>query len=197
VKRIGPYTIDKQLGQGGVAVVFLGHKEPDVTKLVIKVGRSEDAADFMKEATLLRRLQHPNVVRVIDADSERGRVYIVMEWVSGVDAHVLFSLAREQNAPIASEVVMLIARDIARALSATHALSDALGSFKVVHRDVTPTNVLLSAKGEVKLADFGTAKWDRSEVRTMTGVIRGKYEVTVHALSSSRCARTDESARTV
>jgi eukaryotic-like serine/threonine-protein kinase len=168
VRRIGRFVLDKQLAEGGVAKVYLGHDEKAADEVVvIKIGNADDEDDFIKEAAILRQLADDRIVRVIDYGRERGKVFIAMEHVSGVDLHALL----KQHGALPLEPSALVARDVAAALQAAHALG--LG---IVHRDVTPTNVLLSSRGAVKLADFGTAKWERAEVRTRTGIVKGKYE---------------------
>lgn len=175
MKQIGRFLFEKRLAEGGVAKVYLGYDPADEPKeiFVIKVGSAEDHDDFMKEATILKRLRHPNVVRVVDFGTERGKVFIAMEHVHGVDLHTLL----RQHPILAINDAAMITREVASALAAAHALKDESGAeLHIVHRDVTPTNILLSLKGEVKLADFGTAKWEQAEVRTKTGIIKGKYE---------------------
>ena len=175
VKQLGRYTLDRRIGEGGVAKVYRAHDPADKAKtpVVIKVGEATDEKDFLKEANILRRLEHPNIVRIIDYGKEKKKVFIVMEYVRGVDLHALMKAGGKLPLGLAA----MVAKAIAAALATAHALKDDDGSpLNIVHRDVTPTNVLLSEEGHVLLADFGTARWDLSEVATGTGIIKGKYE---------------------
>lgn len=168
MKTIGRFVLDKRLAEGGVAKVYLGHDPgSDEPPLVIKIGDAEDKDDFMKEAKILSQLKDDRIVRIIDFGVERNKVFIAMEHVHGIDLHGLL----KQHAPLPPPLAAMIAMQVAHALALAHALKE-----HIVHRDVTPTNILLSAKGAVKLADFGTAKWEQAEVRTKTGIIKGKYE---------------------
>lgn len=175
--RIGSYQILRRLGTGGMAEVFLGRAvgASGFQKLVaIKRIREERRSDGDLERLLIAEakqgalLRHRNLVSVYELGVHEGGYFVVMEWVDGADLHSL------GQAPTA--LAVSIAGEIAEALSYLHALGDErqrpLG---LVHRDVSPSNVLLSRSGEVKLADFGIAKATKLAETTQANLRRGKY----------------------
>lgn len=179
-RRIGPYTLLSRLGHGGMAEVFLaravgasGFEKP----VAIKVLKTELQGDgelerlLIEEAKLGATLGHRNLVQVHDLGVDGGVYYVRMDFVDGAD---LDSLRRAElpSAPLA----LLVAEEIALALSYVHSLTDAEGRpLGLVHRDVSPSNVLLSRHGEVKLADFGIAKATMLGENTAASIRRGKY----------------------
>jgi len=159
------YVIGRKLGQGGMAETFEatrthanGHGFRVALKQVLPelLGRSEDKEKeflqrFSQEAQIGAKLEHPNIVRVVDTGILRGRPYLAMELVDGVSLSKLLNACRRQERLLPSFVVMHIACDVAAALEYAH-------RHGVLHRDVTPANVLLSKTGECKLSDFGIAR---------------------------------------
>lgn len=158
------YRFVRELGAGGMAAVVLA-KPLDASRegrsVAIKLIREDYARDrrfrelFETEARLAARLDHPNIVKVVDHHcSDGARPYLVMEYVSGVDLSVALRYPR----PLPVAVAAFIASEMLRALSYAHALPNADEIRGVVHRDLSPQNVLLSWDGAVKVADFGIAK---------------------------------------
>lgn len=189
---LGPYLLLRRLAKGGMAEIFLARKEgPEgfARELVVKrilPHLSEDPelmAMFREEARLVARLSHPNVVHVYDFGEVGGTAYLVMELVRGVDLRALTLRAREHAlkarrwGAIPSHHAAKILSFVCEGLAHAHALEDARGRpLGLVHRDVTPSNVLLSFEGAVKVADFGIAKLQRGRKEiTRVGMVRGKY----------------------
>ncbi len=153
--RLGPYELQDSLGRGGMGVVHRARDTRDGRAVALKVIHSdvltsgESAADerFLREARAAQRIEHPNVVRVLDAGEERGTSYIVFELVEGLalDERLL------KTGKIPWREAASIAAAVARGLAAAHAKG-------VIHRDVKPGNVICSPNGAVKLADFGLAR---------------------------------------
>lgn len=149
--EIPGYRLRKLLGRGGMATVFLGEPEAGGAKVAIKVMRappgedSEWSARFQRETALLRKLEHPNIVRVLAAGENRGDHYIVMEYLDHGD---LTTWIREGLQP---EDALRVLRPLAMALDYAHRLG-------CVHRDVKPDNVLFRADGSPVLTDFGVAR---------------------------------------
>jgi serine/threonine protein kinase len=143
-------------------------------------------AHFADEARVLSRLCHPNVLCVLDAGTDLEGPFLVTELVDGLDLRRLLSWLADLGEPMPEPIALRIAHEIAEALSHAHAHG-------VVHRDVTPANVLLGRDGRVVLIDFGIARSDAQTQRTRTGLVKGKaaYMAPEQALGSKLDARTD------
>ncbi|MBM7114347.1 serine/threonine-protein kinase [Archangium primigenium] len=163
----GRYQLERELGHGGMATVFLATDLHLSRQVAVKVmhpgGDGRRAERFRQEAALVASLKHPNVLEIHDfgQDAARGP-FLVCEWVQGED---LRALAR-RLAPVPPEVAAVLGWELARALGAAHARG-------VVHRDVKPENVLVARGGPLKLADFGIAALADQERLTSTGAITG------------------------
>lgn len=179
---IGRYVVTRLLAEGGMAEIYLGTAtgpegfEKDV---VIKRIRSFLAKDsnfvdmFKAEARLASRLNHANIVQVFDFAEHEDTYFIAMEYVHGVSLWELRRRARELGVPLSPTLVGEIGACVARGLQYAHALTDRGQGLRIVHRDVTPHNVLLSFDGAVKLTDFGIAK--ASSNLTTPGMLKGKF----------------------
>lgn len=176
------YELVAPLGEGGMASVYRGltHGAAGFTcKVAIKrvlPNMAEDAAFvamFVEEARVASELTHPNIVQVHDFDRDaEGRYFIVMEWIDGID---LGAWIASFDAPTPWHEVAAIGVEILRGLGAAHERVDAAGrAAPVIHRDVSPQNVLLSVQGVVKLADFGLARAADRATMTAPGTIKGK-----------------------
>jgi serine/threonine-protein kinase len=172
-REFGPYRLIRRLGVGGMAETFeatrrgaSGFEQRVCLKRVLPAfGEDEDLVSrFQREARLAAKLRHTNIVGVIDVGEVDGAQYMALELVDGVDLRSLLRSSPEQR--LSPEVVVLLALDLAYALEHAH---DTL-----VHRDISPSNVLLDRSGEAKLADFGVAKsLDNAKV-TASRNARGK-----------------------
>ena len=145
------YKIQRELGQGGMARVFLAHDLKYERAVAVKVLRPELAADvgparFLREIQIAARLHHPHILPLYDSDQTDGLVYYVMPYIEGETLR--HRLSRERQLPIGD--ALRIAREVADALSYAH-------SCNVVHRDIKPANILLDA-GHALVADFGIAR---------------------------------------
>ncbi len=193
----GKYTLVERLGVGGMAVVFKARLEgpgdfekhlaiktllPDVSE------NSEFLCLFEKEARLLAILDHANIVRVHEFDQVDGRCYIAMEYVDGRDLHDVIDRCREMKRPLRVPEVLLIGMEICRGLAYAHGELTP-GGHVVIHRDISPQNVLLSRAGEVKIADFGIAKLLSGLHYTNTGRRIGKN--TYMSPEQARCEELD------
>jgi serine/threonine-protein kinase len=163
--KVGKYILKEQLGQGGFGAVFLGEQKsgPNVAVKVLDAShaRDEDAVErFKREGETAQRLEHPNIVRVLDIGSSRSRHYLVMELVRGG------SLERWLRREGPAEKVLPALAQTARALAYAHAEG-------VVHRDVKPSNVLLTRSGTAKVADFGLARAVDHSSMTTEGRVLG------------------------
>jgi serine/threonine protein kinase len=182
--RIGKYEVIGRLGQGGMAEVLLGKQvglEGFEKKVVIKRILPHLAAEeqfvkmFLHEARVAARVLHPNVVQVYDLIKDATDYYAIMEYVRGTDLNQLLKNAARLDVQLPIELCCRIAADLCAGLSAAHGYVDDTGVKQpILHRDVSPHNVMISLDGVVKLTDFGVAKAADSLDKTATGHLKGK-----------------------
>ncbi len=179
----GKFVLLSRIAYGGMAEIFLArqHAEEGVERrLVIKRILPHVSSDpefvrmFLDEARLAARLSHPNIVHLYDFGKVADSFFIAMEYVPGVTVGNIIRKGREQGVPIANAV--RIGANVAEALYYAHRLLDPSGRpLGIVHRDVSPQNILISFDGTVKLVDFGIAKAATQATGTRAGVIKGKF----------------------
>ena len=163
-----------------MATVYVGVAEDD-TQVAVKVIKAEYAQNkefltmFMDEGRLASRLFHPNIVRVLQLGEEDGRLYMAMELLRGQSLHALWDATRKHEIPVTPEVIAYLGAEVAAALHHAHDATDESGKpLQIVHRDVNPSNVLVSYSGEVKVIDFGLAKAVNRSSQTAAGIVKGK-----------------------
>lgn len=180
----GKYELLRKIASGGMGQVFLarehgtGFERLVVLKLILPhLAEDEEFLDmFLEEARLVARLSHPNLITILDLTEIEGRHCLAMEYVQGEDVRRLERFARKQERPLPVGLVVRIIADAAAGLSYAHGARDGHGQpLKLVHRDVSPQNVLVGFDGGVKVIDFGVAKAATSGQQTATGVLKGKY----------------------
>lgn len=178
---IGPYRIVKRLGVGGMAEAFEALREHDrgvAQRVCVKrllpayVDDAELLRLFEIEARTMASLAHGNVVGVLDVGTHEGAPYLVLELVDGIDLRALLSTAPGKR--LDPVVARYVAYELARALAFAHAPDPPHRAHGVVHRDLSPSNVLIGRGGEVRLSDFGLAKAIASAPVTQSGAVRGK-----------------------
>ena len=182
--RIGGYQLGRRLGVGGMAEVFEAarsgphgfRKRVALKRILAHAATDPDYVRmFVEEAALVARLDHPNIVQVFDFGEDDGELYLAMELVEGTTvARVVRELAeRGQTVPL--DIALSLVAQCARALACAHELRDEQGQpLSLVHRDVSPGNLLLTRHGQLKLADFGIAQTQHRERRTGDRNLRGK-----------------------
>jgi tetratricopeptide (TPR) repeat protein len=180
---LGRYRVVRRLGAGGMAEVFLakqtgaeGLEKLLVVKRVLpSFARSvKFRAMFVDEAKVAMRLNHPNIVQVYAFEQVRDEFLLAMEFVDGLDLGRLVSATRRAGRRLPHGLVAWVVAEAARGLDYAHNRKDEHGKpLDIVHRDVSPQNVLLSYEGAVKIADFGIAR--ARMVHEETGVIKGKF----------------------
>ncbi len=181
-QRIGEYELLAKLREGGMASLFLARHVGAARHVAIKVIHHDLAQDeqfrqmFLDEALLSSRIQHPNVVHVEELGEHRGAHFLVMEFVHGCSLSELQRALSARWRRLAPAYAVRIAMHVADALHAAHETRDPQGRpLNVVHRDVTPENILLAYGGNVKLVDFGIAKGYGRRHRTQDGLLKGKF----------------------
>ncbi len=180
----GRYRLIERIAQGGMAEIYRAeyHGGGDFVRTVavkrILPQWSQDS-QFNKmlqdEAKLLVKLQHQNIVQVFELGEDEGVFYISMYYVDGVDLRALHQLLHQRGEKLPPKFVYWIVSDVLRALAFAHGRVSSDGSpLMVVHRDVSPQNILLARHGEVKVADFGIAKGRHRDDETALGQLKGK-----------------------
>jgi tRNA A-37 threonylcarbamoyl transferase component Bud32 len=199
----GRYRLIAELGQGGMATVYLavalgtsGFRKLAVVKLL----RPEIAIDdefvqmFLDEARLCARLSHPNIVQTYDVGVDEVGHVMAMEYLDGVSLHAAVAKLARNAGPLKFPLHAKVLLEVLEGLQYAHELADYDGRpLHIVHRDVTPHNIFVTYDGQVKLLDFGIAKASTSSVRTATGVVKGKltYMAPEQARGESVDARAD------
>jgi serine/threonine-protein kinase len=178
------YELLGELATGGMATVYLGRQKGALgfsRTVAIKSMHPQLAKDpsframFIDEAHLTARIRHPNVVPTLDIVQSDSKLLIIMEYVEGVSLSVLLKAAKARDIHLPVGVVTAIAHDLLEGLHAAHELNDDQGNpFGVVHRDVSPQNILVGVDGVARVVDFGVAKATGRSYKTQTGEIRGK-----------------------
>ncbi|MBI2893056.1 MAG: serine/threonine protein kinase [Deltaproteobacteria bacterium] len=186
MSTIGRYRVERVIGSGGMAEVLRavavgssGFERRVAIKRILPEF-SDDATlsrMFFDEARIASRLHHANIVAVLDYGIVDGRPFQVLEWIDGLDMAAVVRRTRELGEKVPPEVALHVCAEVAHALAHAHAARGGEGApMNVVHRDVSPSNILVSWEGDVKLTDFGIAlAADRTAERTRAGVAKGKF----------------------
>ena len=182
---VGKYQVLERLAVGGMAELFKARAagEHGFEKLVVvKKILPQLAADpafiqmFLDEARLTAQLDHPNIVHVFELGTDADTPYIAMQWVDGVDLLALMRECARTQLRLPAQLAALIAREVLDALDYAHHATSAEGRpLGLVHRDISPGNVLVSKRGDVKLTDFGIARAAERQHKTEAGMLKGKY----------------------
>jgi len=182
--KFAGYDILGRLALGGMAEILLArhaNTEGEHRYLVVKriLPHFEQDSDFVQmfldEARIGMQLKHPNICQFQQFGADEGSHFIVMEWVNGVPLGRLIRNARKSGG-IGLPIAMRIGVDVARALHYAHIANDEHGEpFNIIHRDVSPHNIMIGYTGAVKLLDFGIAKADHRAHKTQAGVVKGKF----------------------
>lgn len=191
VKTIGRYVIEREIGRGGMAIVYQAYDphldRPVAIKLIRKDAFTGDQLKtlperFRREARALAKLDHPNIVKVMDYGEHDGDTYLVMEFVKG-------RTLKDVRKPLRVETAVRLLRPIAEALDYVHDQG-------ILHRDVKPSNLMITPKEKVMLTDFGIAKWleNENDQFTLTGTGIGIGTPEYMAPEQGLGKKTDERA---
>lgn len=202
MRLAGRYELIERLAEGGMAEVWLATSHGDAgftRRVAIKqlFPRQHDAMFermFLDEARLTSRLHHQAIVSILDFGVERGRPFQVLEFIDGYDAWRLWKWGLAQDKRLSLGLALHICAQVGHALHFAHcAVDDAGAPLNIVHRDVSPQNVLLSRAGDVKLSDFGIAFAEGRLEKTVGGIARGKpaYMAPEQAVRGAMDGRTD------
>ncbi|WP_208723227.1 protein kinase domain-containing protein [Corallococcus llansteffanensis] len=185
IETYGSYQLLKRLATGGMAQIYLarrpGSDAPDKLLVLKRIlphlsENDEFVRMFLDEARIAARLAHPNVVQIYDLGAEGDTFFIAMEYIHGVDARRLWKRSETAGRPLPVPLVCRILLEASAGLDYAHRKTDATGRpLGIVHRDVSPQNILVTFEGGVKVVDFGIAKAADQATVTRSGVLKGKY----------------------
>lgn len=202
-RTFGRYTLFELIGKGGMAQIYLARAETELgaTRLAVVKEILPSFADdprfsemLIHEAKLAARLGHAHIVQVFDLGREDGHLFIAMEYVEGFDLNALLRQCTEKQVGLPAEHALGIVADVLEGLDYAHRrLGDDGRPLGVVHRDVSPSNVLISYDGEVKLCDFGIAHANDLVREGASEALKGKagYMSPEHARGEKLDARAD------
>jgi GAF domain-containing protein len=200
---LGKYRLERRLGSGGMAEVYLARQRGlggFERRVAIKRPLPHAAEDpgflsmFLDEAKLAAHLHHPNIVETYEVDRAAGTTYIAMELVDGESLRTLLRAGRADGAEVPLPIFLAIADALLRALTYAHAAVDGSGTrLGIVHRDISPGNLLIASDGRIKLADFGVARSTARLQVTQTGIVKGTlaYMAPEQANAETVDARSD------
>ncbi len=199
--QFGRYFLEEQLATGGMAEIFRakllgveGFEKIVALKRILPFwsGRPDFIAMLVDEAKVLVHLNHPNIVQVFELGRVERTYFIAMEFVEGMDLRHLLQSLRQQNKVLEPELAVGVLCETLKGLHYAHTRElKGTGPLKIVHRDISPQNILLSEWGEVKVSDFGIAKAMTQTHETQTGMLKGKYAY----MSPEQAMGTDLDAR--
>jgi serine/threonine-protein kinase len=185
-QQLGRYHLLDRIAFGGMAEIyraktFDANGTPHLVAVKRVLAHLAEDDDFIQmlvdEAKIASVLRHQSIARVYEFARAHGEYFIAMEHVDGKDMRTVLERCRAKKKPIPPEHAAYIAAEVGAALHAAHSAIDTRGRpLRIIHRDVSPSNIICSYAGEVKLCDFGIAKATLSRVTTKTGVIKGKVK---------------------
>jgi serine/threonine protein kinase len=203
LEQFGNYNLLEKVAVGGMAELFKArqrgvHNFEKIVAIKRILPHLSDSDEFVRmfidEAKLAAQLSHPNIVQIYDLGKASGSYYIAMEYVDGRDLRNLLRKVREYKLPMPEALAATVIMKVASALDYAHrkrAIDDK--ELKLVHRDVSPQNILISYEGAVKLVDFGIAKAASKTIQTQSGSLKGKllYMSPEQALGLALDGRSD------
>ena len=190
----GTYELIRQVGKGGMATVWRARlrgaagfsRMVAVKRMLIDLASDPASAElFIEEARVGSQLAHPNIIEVLDfGQDEEGGYYLVLDWVDGIDLLDYMRSFHQAKRHMPWQAVAAVATQALQGLQAAHERVDEDGTPRpVIHRDVTPSNVMIGKNGIVKLADFGLARAADRLTRTLPNIIKGKLAYTAPELT--------------
>jgi serine/threonine-protein kinase len=183
-RRFGQYLLIRKLAEGGMAEIFLakqlgaeGFERDVVIKCMLDhFSRHQDfIAMFLDEARLAARLHHPNIVQITDLGVADGRYFICMEYLAGEDLEMVVARAGQQRQPVPIPIAARIMLSALEGLEFAHGYQEQGRLVELVHRDISPSNILVTFQGTVKVLDFGIAKASSRVTQTQPGLLKGKW----------------------
>ncbi len=184
-ERFGSYILLDRINAGGMAEVFRGkqvgvegfEKLVALKRILPNISADEDFIEMFKdEAMLAKQMMHGNIVQIYDLGLVNDCYYIAMEYIAGVDLRTIWDRARKRNRLLPIAMSCYIMQRMCEGLDYAHRKKDDTGrDIGLVHRDISPQNVLVSFEGEIKVVDFGIAKAANKVSKTQAGILKGKF----------------------
>src|SRR5947209_4191225 len=184
--KFGQYVLLEKIAVGGMAEVWKARmrgvegfqKIVAIKKILPHLSDNQDFIEmFIDEAKLAAQLNHNNIIHIYDLGKIQSSYYIAMEYIDGYDLKNILKKAQERDQPISVEIALFVASKIAAALDYAHRKRDFEDrEMGLVHRDVSPQNVLISDEGDIKLCDFGIAKAASKASHTQAGALKGELQ---------------------
>lgn len=178
--RLSRYQVHQRLAVGGMAEIFVAQKHGSPDVCVVKQLHSHLAEDtvvgarFLREAQVASLLNHPHIARLTDAAREAGNFYLAMEHIAGQDVETMMFRLMEQRKMLPPELSVTVTLDVLEGLDYAHDLKNDDGKhLEIVHRDLSPRNVMVTYDGRVKIIDFGLARTNLGDFRTAPGMVLG------------------------
>ena len=185
IETYGNYQLIKRLATGGMAQIYLARqKGPEGFEKLVVVKRilphlaenSDFVHMFLDEAKIAARLNHPNIVQIFNLGNQDDSFFIAMEFIHGEDLRRIWKRSEHLNKPLPVQLVCRVIMDACSGLDYAHKKTDTAGKpLGIVHRDISPQNLLVTFEGAVKIVDFGIAKAADQATVTRSGVLKGKY----------------------
>ena len=179
------YTIVEQIDVGGMAEVWRGRavslqgfeKQVAIKRVLPHLAENAQFLDmFLDEARVSLHLNHANIVQTFDVVQAGSSYFIVMEWIDGLNLKIILNQLNRSRERLSIPEIVFIVAEASKGLSHAHELTDPSGApLNIVHRDVSPPNILISKEGEIKIVDFGLAKAASQLASTDPGVVKGKF----------------------
>lgn len=201
--RFGKYLLVEKLASGGMAQLYRGKILGDqgfekfiaIKQILPHLAEEKEfLSSFIDEAKLAALLHHQNIVQIYDFGNVEGAYFITMEYLFGKDLRVIAQKSKEKNLPFSIEHCLFIISRICAGLDYAHKLKDFQGKpLNIIHRDVSPQNIIITYEGDVKIVDFGIAKARSRSTITQVGMIKGKvaYMAPEQALGKNIDSRSD------
>src|SRR5690554_6324474 len=181
----GKYYLLERVNVGGMAEIFRAkafgvegfERLLAVKKILPSIAEDESFINmFIDEAKIAGQLNHPNIAQIFDLGKVDDSYFIALEFISGKDLKTSFERARRQGEKVSIPRICYIISKICEGLGYAHDKKDSQGQpLHIVHRDVSPQNIIVSYEGEVKVIDFGIAKAQGKTSQTQVGVLKGKF----------------------
>ena len=185
MNKFGKYQVVEKIAQGGMAEVFMGLAQArDGTHRLVALKRLnlETVQDahivtmFEDEARVTSRIKHPNIVRTHEFFTDGENKVLAMEFIPGCDGRTVLECARKRGEVLPELMALTITRDICLGLEHAHAMKRSDGSsLGLIHRDISPHNMLVGYNGKTKIIDFGIVKSEVNLSRTLAGAMKGKF----------------------